>query len=350
MSFLTLVLLSASVFADERVESTKQTTPLEQSTELKNSQFVAGYNAPARVKTSDGWDMFTRASFLYWNVFQEGMELGFLLYPDAQQASGVLEFPDEYKSGFKVGLGWNTPFDNWVVSADYTWFHHSIYKKQPADLYLASSSHLNVQAVFDIEAFINSSHKWHIDLDVIDMMLGRPFYQGTRVNITPSFGLKGIFLNQKYTLKGLFRAGQTFLTYDYMKSDSWAVGPSLRVDADFLLGAGIRLTSGISGTATFTRYNGIRYFASEDEAFLVNIKGSPENRVRAVCEAEAGLSWGMYLCQQKYHIDFSAAYEFQVFWNQNMISWYAQNLSNKNGCSPGNLYFQGLTLSGTFDF
>ena len=72
--------------------------------------------------------------------------------------------------------------------------------------------------------------------------------------------------------------------------------------------------------------------------------------MRAIGDAQAGFGWGMYLCDQQYHIDLSATYEFQVYWNQNMINWYSASLIGLNGTSPGNLYFQGLTVNATFDF
>ena len=341
------LLFCAPAFGDEGNFKPKKDIPA--------SPMPAIYNYPAQVDTKNGWDTFVTASFLYWNVFQEGMEMGSFRSIDISDNSptGILEFPDEYKAGFKVGFGWNTPFDDWTLSAEYTWFHHKLHQTQPKDLVLTPNFYS-----FNIT---NGFHKWMIDLDMVDIVLSRSFYQGKNLILIPSFGLKGVFLDQKYTVKGISQNVSTsFFGQErsgYGKTASWAVGPSLGLEGRFLLGKGFRLEGALSGALTFTRYNGFRYFSQSDSTEYpdANIRGSDENRVRAIGDAEAGFGWGMYLCNQRYHIDFSATYEFQVFWNQNMMSWFANRVTNAsksttNASSPGNLYFQGLTVSGTFDF
>lgn len=355
---LTLLLLSISVFADAGSygnEQKKATAPFNQGDDTLISQM--GYNHPARVDTTSDWDMFLTAQFLYWDVQQEGMEIGptFPSYPSSGvQTSGVLDFKDSYRCGFKVGLGWNTPFDDWVVLAEYTWFHHDLRKDQGSP-YLTSNFLQAKVTPFDYttqDLLTASSHKWNIDLDMVDVILSRPCYQGTKLTITPFFGLRGLMLNQKYTLTGTVYGGTNNPTTAYGKTDSWAIGPAFGLGGNFLLGEGFRLIGSASGALTYTRYNDIKYFAKRQSVGSSDLEltHSAQNRVRAMADAKAGIGWGSYLCNQSYHIDFSATYEFQVLWNQNMINWYSASLVGLNGASPGNLYFQGLTITGTFDF
>ena len=52
-----------------------------------------------------------------------------------------------------------------------------------------------------------------------------------------------------------------------------------------------------------------------------------------------------------YHIDFSAGYGFQVFFNQNMFRHFNDDQMSANSRSPyGNLYIQGLTIAFKLDF
>ncbi len=355
----TLMLLSTAVFADAGSygdQQKKGAVPFDQGDDMLVSQMA--YNHPARVDTTSDWDMFLTAQFLYWDVQQEGMEIGplFNSYPHSDvQPSGVLDFKDSYRSGFKVGLGWNTPFDDWVVLAEYTWFHHDLTKDQGSTPFLTSNFLQAKVTPFDYtkqDLLTSSSHKWNIDLDMVDVILSRPSYQGTRLTITPFFGLRGLMLNQKYTLTGNAHEGTNNPTKAYGKTDSWAVGPAFGFGGNFLLGEGFRLIGSASGALTFTRYNDIKYFAKKQSVSGsdLSLKHSSQNRVRSMADAKAGIGWGSYLCNQAYHIDFSATYEFQVLWNQNMINWYSASLIGLNGTSPGNLYFQGLTITGTFDF
>ena len=361
MIFSALVLLSATLQADDAssMKTQKNAKPFEQGDEVGGHDMMPGYNHPARVSTTSDWDMFLTAKFLYWDVQQEGMELGplFATNPVSSniQPSGVLVLDDEYKPGFKVGLGWNTPFDDWVATAEYTWFHHNISRNQGASPFLTSNFLQAKATPFDYtteDLFTSSESRWNIDLDVIDVVMSRPCYQGVRLTINPSFGLKGVLLNQKYTITGNVSGGAFNPTKAYAKTDSWAVGPSLGIEGSFLLGEGFRIMGSMSGALVFTRYNNIKYFAQTQAVGKpdLDLTAPAQNRVRSIADAAAGLGWGMYLCNQKYHIDFSATYEFQVYWNQNMINWFSASLIGLNGTSPGNLYFQGLTVSGTFDF
>jgi len=320
------------------------------------TQMTAGYNHAARVDTTSDWDMFLTAKFIYWDVQQEGMEIGpqFSTSPSTTQPSGSLVFPDEYKAGFKVGLGWNTPFDDWVISAEYTWFHHNIHKDQTAP-YLTSNFLQAKVTPFDYttqDLMTSSEHRWDIDLDIIDVTMARPCYQGTRLTVTPSFALRGIILGQKYTVTGTVDGSTNNPTKAYGKTDSWAVGPSLGIGGNFLVGAGFRLMGNMAGTLAFTRYNDIKYFARTQTAggTDLSLTHDAQNRVRSIADGAAGIGWSSYLCNQKYHIDLSATYDFHVFWNQNMINWYSASLIGLNGTSPGNLYFHGLTVSAAFDF
>ncbi len=358
-----LALSAGSLFGDAQSSNANktQTMPVDQGDVMTSSQMPSGYNHPARVNTTSDWDMFLTARFLYWDVFQEGMEMGPLynanplLGTTKSLSVNSLKFKDEYRPGFKVGLGWNTPFDDWVVSAEYTWFQHDINKGQPSNTFLASYFEFPTGVT---NQFITSSHKWNIDLDVVDVMLSRPCYQGTRLTINPSFGLKGILLNQKYSFTGnTAPIGGVSLNVPkaYVKTDSWAVGPSLGIGGNFLLGAGFRIMGSAEGALTFTRYNGIKYFFPQISPTTRSATGqdSAQNRVRAIGDAQAGFGWGTYLCNQKYHIDLSATYEFQIYWNQNMMNSYVANISafpSISGTSPGNLYFQGLNVSAVFDF
>lgn len=361
-----LVLFSASLFGDERSQPTKKTQamPVNQGEPMTGSQMVAGYNHPARVNTTSDWDMFLTAKYLYWNVFQEGMEIGPLFTDNPattnREPTGILTFDDTYRSGFKLGLGWNTPFDDWVVTAEYTWFRHDVTQNQPGSSFLVSNFLQAKTTPFDYateHVLTGASNKWKIDLDVVDLMVSRPFYQGTRLTVNPSFGLRGVLLNQKYTITGTIHGTALNPRTAYGKTDSWAVGPAVGLGGNFLLGAGFRMIGSVGGALTFTRYNAIKYFAQKQVSSRpdLNIEASAQNRVRAIGDAQAGLGWGTYLCNQRYHLDFSATYEFQVYWNQNMINWYSASLIGLNGASPGNLYFQVLPyrlllISKTFFF
>jgi hypothetical protein len=77
------------------------------------------------------------------------------------------------------------------------------------------------------------------------------------------------------------------------------------------------------------------------------------NTLRTHLDLEFGIAWGSYFDNNNWHVDLSAGYGFQVFFNQNMFRWFASTYygSVAQSVSPnGNLYMHGLTASARFDF
>src|SRR5579872_6062310 len=91
-------------------------------------KYHPGYNASAAIKVGCSWDLNVDASFIYWDYNQDAMDVTYvapLTTPAPGQAGRVVNQNTGYKPGFKVGLGWDTNFDNWTTHAEYTWFHHT---------------------------------------------------------------------------------------------------------------------------------------------------------------------------------------------------------------------------------
>ncbi len=73
--------------------------------------------------------------------------------------------------------------------------------------------------------------------------------------------------------------------------------------------------------------------------------------LRAHADFELGLGWGTYFDNNNWHIDFSATYGFQIFWDQNMFRNFESSVAPAKSFAPnGNLYVHGVTLNADFDF
>jgi len=110
-----------------QMSSSTQDTPALQGDVLKKNQYPAAYNAQACYQIKDkGQDWFAQASFLYWYIGQEGMELALSggINSNTEFLSSrthILRQSFEYTPGFKVGLGFNfNQQDNWVGYVEYT--------------------------------------------------------------------------------------------------------------------------------------------------------------------------------------------------------------------------------------
>ncbi len=77
----------------------------------------------------------------------------------------------------------------------------------------------------------------------------------------------------------------------------------------------------------------------DDTVFLTS--SSNVNTVRQELELYIGLSYEFLDCY--YYFSLEAGYEFQVWWNQNMIRWF--NDITYVATPQGNLYLQGLIIT-----
>jgi hypothetical protein len=347
--------------------------PYEMGTGLTNCEkFPAAYNAPARTEVKCSWDVFATASFIYWYEDQEGMDVG---YNTAQvttaaplpASGGQFAFPHfQYKPGFKVGLGYNCDFDNWVACAEYTWLHgRSTNTMTPAadargTGVFALSNWFDHRDAIDTPGVLTAtsvSTNWRLNLDMVDASLSRPFYQGRKLTVTPFAGLRALWVRQNYRISAVVPnslpvAGGTLVSHN--NSHSWAVGPRAGMQGHWLLGWGFRVEGDMGASALFTRYKVQHRESSFDSTVAADSGPSYQyhryNTVRPMTEMGMGIGWGSYLDCQNYHIDIAANYDFNVLWGQNVMRRLVDDYSNGSGSEPADLHYQGLTLTARFDF
>jgi hypothetical protein len=74
------------------------------------------------------------------------------------------------------------------------------------------------------------------------------------------------------------------------------------------------------------------------------------NTLRPHLDLEWGLGWGSYLDCHKWHVDISASYGFQIFWNQNMFRNWTLTPNLRGYMPDGDLFVHGLTATAKLDF
>lgn len=331
----------------------------------------------------DKFHLFADASFIYWYGAEEGLNLatngvltpgtpGTLNY--AVNTSTVFQ-SFGYKPGFKVGVGAVAQHE-WVMRADYTWYRGTNTQTsgappatQTSAAGVAATTGTPVWVVSDwflqgtpsqALAGTSVSSKWKIALDEIDLTMSRPYYQGKSLTIAPFGGLSSIFIRQSMTVDLTESAGlltgalspQPITSNN--TSHSWSIGPKLGLNGDLLLCSGFRLEGEAAASLLYTQYTTVKH--SEDAASTTFTPGpytvsyTNYNCVRPVAELGLGIGWGTYLADRKFHIDFSADYDFTYFWSQNMMRKLLDDTLAGTSSSAADLYFHGLTATARFDF
>ncbi len=306
---------------------------------------VSGYNSPARVDVRRSWGLYVEGSFIYWQPKEEGLELGTDLdltdFNNGIDNGSIVNLSFPYKPGFKAGLGLHTSEDNWDLYAEYTWLYTTHHKT-------AGGSQTPIQSKWYVTNALFSSFaaKWRMHLDIGDLNLSRACYVGKSLVERPYLGGRGLWIRQLYSQEGV----TTFLgnaAAMHAKSRSWALGPRIGVEMDWLFTTDLRLFGTASASLLYTKYTVL--YKCDSTVF-----GTPvahiKNKIsfaRPNADIGIGLGWGTYFSNYNWHIDISASYDFQVFFNQNMMANLAFNSSDGD---TGNLYLQGLTATLRLDF
>lgn len=320
------------------------------------------YNAPARIAVQGCWDVFTTGSFLYWIPSQENMELGFVSDTtttpllDADYVKADLT----YKPGFKVGIGMNLDYDHWDTYLEYTWFHGS----QRTNLSLDSSGTKILHPYFIFPDATSSTYSrgnqdWQLRLDLLDFRLARHYHLGTALSFHPFLGLRAGWIRQNLN-NGYFGETTGLISFPSVSvtqtSSSWGIGPRIGVESDWLLGQGVRLYGTAAGDVLFSQYTRLNFSQVGTDASGVSsdeylIRQRDLSYLRGHFDSEIGLGWGMYLDCNRWHVDFTAGYCFQLFFNQNMFRNFVDDVTRaKSLCPNGDLFIHGLTLTARLDF
>jgi hypothetical protein len=343
---------------------------------------MPAYNSPSGIQVC-GWDHYGSVSFLYWQPSQDNMEIGLT----DQLSVGALgagfkgtfiqqEF--DYHPGFKLGLGRDLNMDNWDLYAEYTYLHGATSvspNNAPGGIYPSWGNpfiYLNQGA----QLYTSAYSKWRCNLDLLDLELGRSYFVGTCLTFRPAIGLRAAWIQQSMhnqyvysgapASQGLVFTGNNGLaifanngTSDiYNRSHSWALGTRAGINTDWMVGQGLRFYGNGYADILYTKYKiqSKHVFTNASNgvtpgAFQFLISRSHVGVLRTHLDLELGTGWGMYLDDNNWHIDFSAGYGFQVFFDQNMFKRATtSNAPGIRASESGNLYIQGLTATARLDF
>lgn len=368
---------AVSVFGQTNSKNAPPAKNMNQGEELMPNQYMAAYNAPARIDVRGAWDFYGTATFTYWQASQDNMELGTKLNvtdvssDPAVTSQQYLDMNFGFKPGFKVALGMNFDHDNWDSQVVYAWFRGTSESTTTLD---ASNTNFFILPNFGGEVvdandrFTSAKETWRLHMDLLDWELARSYYNGTSLTFRPFVALRGAWIREYMTetstgTNAVTNPGSRELVAR-AKANSWAVGPRVGIATNWLLGEGFRLFGNGAGDILYTRYTSLGEKSQETGILTAtNLPIAPTlsyysqrdlGLLRPHLELELGFGWGTYFDNNNWHVDLTAGYGFQVFFDQNMFRTSGlPALGTSFIVGPelaGNLYVQGLNVSARFDF
>jgi hypothetical protein len=274
--------------------------------------------------------------------------------------ASVINMDFAFKPGFKVGFGGNFDYDGWDMHLEYTWFHgtHSHSSTAP------EGGHIDpmwgspfVLDTLSGDTYATASEKWALKMDILDLDLGRWHYTGTKLTVRPSVGVRGAWIRQNVTAtyeRPEVGAVLADIATVKGKSRSWAVGPSVSMDSNWMIGSGFRFFGNAEADILFTDYTRVSFSDTRTETptELFHVSQRKVYTLRPHIDLELGFGWGTYLDCNNWYMDFALGYGFQVFFNQNMFRHFNEDGSmiGNSTLSYGDLYVQGLTATFRLDF
>lgn len=317
-------------------------------------------NPSGRPHVRDGIDVFVTGDLLLWNAHENGLALA-IKNDDPDDSTPASEAkvvnPDfDWSWGFRAGLGYNLPHDGWDLYLNWTYFYNRAHTTREAhddeELFTTWSPPIN-----DIGAVAKMKSHWKLQLNMLDLEMGREFFVSKFLTLRPFMGLRTAWIRQKNELH--YKTGLNSSRFDLppnsveeigMRSKYWGLGVRSGFNTLWGLGAGFS----IYGDASISLLYGLFTNKFEDEVAerqVYDIDTDHFRVSRAITDLALGVRWDRNFCDDCFHLGIKAGWEHHYFFGMNTFSHFTDDVVpgtfvNNNG----DLTLQGWTLAVRMDF
>jgi hypothetical protein len=359
-----------------------------------------GVNAPTCPKTCDGDITITVAGF-YWNSHQDGMEYAIDNHVQAPVPADIVATIDTgplntlvdaefltpnfgWDWGFKAGIGYCSPCDGWDIGVLWTWYrgkassHNERERDDNASLLPLWSAYAPLIGGTLFATDIETS--WKLELNLIDIELGRSFWTSKYLSMRPFVGLRIAYINQSYDIEhkggswsanaNAFPSQAAYNNEVMLTNDFHGVGVRGGLNTLWNLGCGWGIYGNFALAILYGRFD-IDHDEKNRGASDLHVKvliADAKNSFRAsrgAADLALGLQWQTMFCDCAYGFSVALGWEHHLFFDQNQL-WRvvrigdifdggggaAVNLTGENVYHErrGDLDTQGWTLTVKFDF
>lgn len=307
-------------------------------------------NTPVRPMTKDGYDVWILGDVLLWQAVEENLTYVYSHDVDDTNNTNLHTVDFDWDWGFRLGAGYNIPRDGWDI--DLYWTHI----RNTADGHQHANTDKTLSQIWTTANNIFSgvgeeaSGHWKVNLDQVDLDLGRQFYVGKDLSIRPYAGLRSTWLFQKYNIEFSGTAnGRPVEQEASLKNRFWGFGFVAGLDSEWNLGWDISLY----GEADMSILLG--FFDVDQKGETNDVKTWDQDKSfragRAVLDLGMGLKWARSFFKDRYGLTLKAGYEYHLYFDQNQ---FIQTNGNTEfelfNPLRGNLVFQGVIGSMQIDF
>ena len=285
--------------------------------------------------------------FLYWTIKEDGIgsdnwaqiatvESGNTTVLDVQ----TLSF--NYAPGFRVGIGYDLPYDNWDTRLSYTWY------RTHANDHISTSGEITSPFFGNFYAsnykYKKASIHFSLLLNMFDWELGRKCQVSNGLSIRPFLGLKGGWINQTIKTKW---SNPTLSAKENIKNDFWGVGPSGGLNTQWRISGNecqfFSLIGDFSGALMWANWSiPDKYTNSKPQE--VTIRFEEFYSASLMFQTFMGFGWQRNFYKDAFRFSLRAGYELQFWLEQFQVNdWNVGKLNNQ-------LTLLGGTIDFRFDF
>lgn len=322
------------------------------------------YPYPGTIAPCNSWDIYAQGEFLYFSSSLDSyVNVASSISFDLSELDYLFQ-KSPYHPGFRVGIG----IDLGSAVLDFTYLRYHPHTtshfsaKEGGGVVVNYNAGIILTEVFGQPRlyFQDVTSSLHLSVDYGLISLQKPVYMGSRLIMNLSYGLLGLWTEQKYKFTSTALnppppafAGVTSSGVSRADHRTWAVGPNLgfqgigilpwhfkaliAIDLSLMYGSCYKvLSTGFFPQALFPMANST-VKEKEHSAHL-----------EAFHNSEIGIGWGDYFFCDRYYLDLYVTYNF-VF--QHIFN-YSTALTpvGFDGMNLSNYSMHGFAIGGRIDF
>ncbi|MBI3237036.1 MAG: hypothetical protein HYZ48_04985 [Chlamydiales bacterium] len=325
-------------------------------------------NPSARPQVKGGANLFITGDLLLWQAHEDGLPL-FVenkSFDKNLHNSRVEGLRWNWNAGARVGIGYNSCHDGWDVSATWLHFNTRAHRHEKANhnkvlwptLTHPGETVVGSPQVIGNGPFQKTTAHWTMNLNQIDLDLGREYYVSKWMTLRPHVGLRTAWLHQKLNThyNRLSESAGSFTSgiddHVDMKTQFWGLGLEGGLDTQWGLGSGFS----IYADAAWALLYGFHDVDREDQlSYGVKFNWADPNwsfrTTRAIADLELGLRFDSWTNDERVHFRIQAGWEHHIYFSQNQFMRFVSSdaIGNFIG-NQGDLTLQGWTLAARLDF
>jgi hypothetical protein len=307
ISLISLLLFSAATASAQYSKYDEERPNQRCSPPAKKSQNESSSDSLSAMG-SRGLDL--SGELLYWKPFEGGTEYA-SDYDGLTMGNHSYFIDFAYHVGYRIGLAYHLPYEGWKIASCFTSLHST------ASNHLTGSFFPNglYQAIPGVSTVTDAAARFDLHYDVFDLQFGKEQSFGRSFLWTPFFGLKGALIHQDFHFD--YSGGLTIPSgsiYSAITKNNFnGIGLQGGIHAEWVLGAGFRILSGLSGSLLWGKFDLIQHhLEAADEVHL----DSDFYRYSPNANLMVALSYGGHVSQKTY-FGASLGFESQYWWRQN---------------------------------